>query len=336
MVLGFARSGTSVITRGLKALGVDLGNNIIKHSKKNRWNPTGFFEDEEVIYHINAKIYEKLGYPIRGIPIIPKNEFNHDGLSNIKKYAIKILHDRFSNTHHWGFKTPSSAKIIPFWSALFESEKLKDHYIIALRNPLSSANSLAKLTNIDLETVLLLWLTHIIPIIDETLEKRSIIVSYELIMQNPQKELLRIKSKLAIETLNEDTKSFTEQFLNHDLHHHQFNDSELENHPSIKVAPLCATIYNLLIKVATDELQMNDSEFLFAWKQIKNEFEKSYPLYCYIDKILKSNKASKLKVRQVQKSILWKLLYPARVIDNFFRKLRFKRRAKKRLITAYE
>src|SRR5580692_360317 len=108
MVLGFARSGTSVITRGLKALGIDLGDKIKEHSQKNIWNPTGFFEDEDVIYNINAKVYEKLGHPIRGIPIIDKDTFKHPDLSNLKAYAINILHQRFAKTNHWGFKNPSS------------------------------------------------------------------------------------------------------------------------------------------------------------------------------------------------------------------------------------
>jgi len=336
MVLGFARSGTSVITRGLKALGIDLGDHIKEHKQKNRWNPTGFFEDEEVIYNINAKVYEQLSHRIRGIPIIEKDAFKHKNLSDLKNYATSILHQRFSNTDHWGFKNPSSAKIIPFWQSIFDAEHIKDHYIIALRNPLSSASSFAKLTDVDLEVGLLLWLTHIIPAIDETIGRKHIVVSYELMMQDPKKQLLRMKSLLNIQNSLEDIDSYTNEFLNKELHHHQFNDSDLITHPAIKITPLCFKVYDLLMKVASDKLNIESAEFFDSWKKIKDEFENYYPIYCYIDTLLKRNKEAQMKVRNIQKSIVWKLFYPIRWIDDLFRKIRVKKRTKKRLLTAYE
>lgn len=336
MVLGFARSGTSVITRGLTALGIDLGDKIIKHSLVNRWNPTGFFEDEEVIYNINAKVYEKVGHRKRSILIIHRDAFHYHDLSDLKKQATQLLHERFLHTDHWAFKNPSSSKIIPFWQSVFDAEKLQDHYIIVLRNPLSSASSFAKLTGVDLETGLLLWLTHIIPAIDETLERRSMIISYELMLQNPDKELERMKSQLALHSLNEDRESYTRQFLNSKLYHHRFNDSDLMSHPAIECVPLCQQVYNLLIKVASDNLTLNSAEFRTSWQIIKNDFDKNYPIYCYIDTLLKRNKAKRRELRNIHKSIIWKLLYPVRWVDDLLRNSRAKKRTKKRILTAYE
>jgi hypothetical protein len=90
------------------------------------------------------------------------------------------------------------------------------------------------------------------------------------------------------------------------------------------------------MKVASDELTFDSSEFIRAWKTIKTEFENYYPVYCYIDTLLKRNKEAKIIIRNVQKSTLWKLLYPIRWVDDSLRKLRVKKRAKKRLLTAYE
>ena len=42
IVVGAGRSGTSTITRGLSALGIELGDNLKPGSAK---NPKGFFED---------------------------------------------------------------------------------------------------------------------------------------------------------------------------------------------------------------------------------------------------------------------------------------------------
>lgn len=336
VIVGFARSGTSVITRGLQALGIDLGDHILEHKENNRWNPTGFFEDKEIIYHINTKVYQKLGVSIRGIPIIHENEFKQHDFLEIKTYASNMLHERFSNTHHWGFKNPSTAKIIPFWISLFDTEKLNDHYIIALRNPLSSAQSFSKLTHMDIEVGLMLWLSHIIPAIDDTAGRKRIVVSYELMMQDPIKQLLRIKSELNILTSHHDFDSYTKQFLNDSLHHHRYKNEDLTSHPAMSIAPLCSKVYDILMKTASDELKLNSPEFIAAWKVIKQEFEKYYPIYCYIDTILKKNKALKHTVRDMQRSIIWKLFYPLRWTNDHLRKIRQKKRAKFRLETSYE
>ena len=46
IVVGAGRSGTSTITRGLSALGIELGDNLKPGSAK---NPKGFFEDLDIL-----------------------------------------------------------------------------------------------------------------------------------------------------------------------------------------------------------------------------------------------------------------------------------------------
>ncbi len=56
VVLGVGLSGTSTVTRGLQALGVELGDQLRPGAGK---NPTGFFEDESLL-KINPGASEKL------------------------------------------------------------------------------------------------------------------------------------------------------------------------------------------------------------------------------------------------------------------------------------
>src|SRR5262245_65602947 len=53
IVLGVGRSGTSAITRGLGALGVDLGDKL--RSATLLKNPTGFYEDTDLL-RINKRL----------------------------------------------------------------------------------------------------------------------------------------------------------------------------------------------------------------------------------------------------------------------------------------
>lgn len=335
VILGFARSGTSVITRALKTIGVDLGDNMVPMSK---WNPTGFFEDEEIIFTIHSEVYATLGQKVRGITIIDLNKQTGEHLAKIRESAAQLLKKRFATTSHWGFKDPSTAKIIPFWQSVFAQLSLSEHYIIALRNPLASARSFSTLTKTDLETGLLLWLTHLIPAIDETVGKQRIIVSYENMLENPQIELERMQRGLNITTTvsSEEIKCYTNTFLNHSLHHNHHNQDDLKKHSASNVAPLCIDVYELLLQVANDKLSFTDDVFVQCWQEIKHNFETLYPIYCYIDQILQKNQQLRKKLKHIEKSIVWQVTQPIRWADDQLRSARVKKRKKKRLQTAYE
>lgn len=336
LVIGFARSGSSLITRGLKALGIPLGDKLVSHT--NHWNEKGFFEDNEIIFKIYVKLFEALGYAKRGILLLDKKSQLSSKVGEIRKKAIALLEQRFSNSAFYGFKNPNTSKLLPFWQSIFATMKIRDNYIITLRNPLSSAQSFSTLTELDLEICLLIWLMHTIPSIEDTQGKTRVVVSYELLLQQPREQLLRIKEKLHIPNLStaNEVEQFTTQFLDTRLNHHPFVESDLKTHPAMACAPLCKDVYALLLKTARDELSLESDEFKKAWKSIMEELDRVYPLYRLLDKTLQKNKALRKSLKAVNKSIFWKLLYPLRKIDHLFRTRREKARLTKRVITAYE
>ena len=194
-ILGTARTGTSVIARALKALGVDLGSRL---TPANGWNPKGFWEDNDIVYQVNEKVLKNLGYAWDSVRVVDKNLQLSSSLDDIKVFAIELLRKRFVDTDYWGFKDPRTAKILIFWQSVFEAVQINEHYIIALRNPLSSALSYQRLTGKDVEHGLLLWLIHLITAVEQTAGKRRIIVSYDLLMQNPRIQLERIQQQFAL------------------------------------------------------------------------------------------------------------------------------------------
>jgi len=46
LIVGMHRSGTSVLARGLQALGVSIGDNLLPG---NEWNPKGYFEHADIV-----------------------------------------------------------------------------------------------------------------------------------------------------------------------------------------------------------------------------------------------------------------------------------------------
>lgn len=335
VVLGMPRGGTSAISRGLKALGVDLGNKLTLPNHE--WNPKGFWEDNEIVYKVNARVLASLNRSWESLRWLEADTKSSDTLNPLKKFAAKLLQQRFSNTSFWGFKDPNTAKILPFWQAVFDHLHLADHYVIALRNPLSSAQSYHKLTGIDIEHGLFLWLSHMLAAIENTQNKKRVVVSYDLLMQKPRLQLDRMKQafSLAGPMDEREINYYVNEFIDSKLHHYQDGYEDLLIHPAMAVSPLCLKLYNSLIRLAKDEIAFTDDAFASAWLEIKNDYKKMSSVYFYIDTLLQRNLAFKKSLHTLHKSRLWKIIYPLRKIDGALRARR-KRLKQKKVAVLYE
>jgi hypothetical protein len=257
---------------------------------------------------------------------------------NFQSSAINLVKQRMSGIQAFGFKDPRTAKLLPFWQAVFAELKLDDRYVIALRNPLSSAHSYQKVSGCDLEEGLLLWVIHLMKAIEGTQGKIRIVVSYEALMQDPLTALQRIKTGLQI-TSSEQTGArdeYAQSFVDHALRHHEYTPEDLKIDPAVQVAPLCVELYTLLLQLSHDEFSFESPAFAAAWQHIQEAFVAASPLYQYIDTLLRRNKQLERRLRSTHKSILWKIIYPLRVIDDRLRLRRRKARERRRLIPSYE
>lgn len=334
VVLGPSRNGTSAITRGLKALGVDLGE--VLHPGDSR-NPKGFWEDAEILHKVNRVITKDLHYSS-----LNEDEWERAQadpvLNDYKNYAVKLLSKRFASTDYWGFKDPRTLTILAFWQSVFKAIDVDDRYVIAFRNPLASTHSIQRYIQSDLELGLLLWLKHLIWAIDGTHGKKRVVVCYELMLKDPRQQLERMHKGLSIPFTMKanEVDAYANEFLDKKLRHHAFSDEDLRVDPVVMVAPLCIQLYDLLMTLAKDELLFDSVEFKLAWQKIKEDFAKLQPIYNYIELLHIRNKQQERELRTIRRSLPWKIIFPLRLIDNILRALRRKVRLTKRLASIYE
>ncbi len=322
LVLGPPRSGTSVMARGLNALGVALGSELIP---ANGINPKGFYEDYDVVFGINERVLQLLDLRWDHVQCLAPAQFRDAKFGEIRLQAERLLQKRLASTAAWCFKDPRTAKILPFWQDLFASQALSEHYIIALRHPLSVATSYQKITGNDLEHGLLLWLTTLIAACRDTQGKSCVIVSYETLMADPTSALQRIHRQLQLTTaMNADNlKVFSDGFVDRRLHHYSHGIAELAQHPAIRAVPLCLELYTWLDAVARDECRFDDDQ----WQQLFANYVATAPLYAYIDRLLHRQQQQADELYDLHKSRLWKLIYPLRCIDNALRTRRKQQKA---------
>jgi hypothetical protein len=296
VVLGAGRSGTSAITRGLQALGVELGDQLRPGGGK---NPTGFFEDESLL-KINKRLRKALGLRADSVSLIEPQQWQTSAVQAFQQEARETLRRRFGPYSLWGYKYAGTLRLLPFWHVVFHSLDLDVRYVMAVRNPMSVARSRAKLNphrgtqeKSDLE-----WLVNVVPYFREVRERPFIVVDYDLIMADPVPQLERIATALDLPitaTTKAAIQEYADQFLNPDLRHSRFTGADLDRNPYVN--SLTRDAYRWLSQLASDEIAANSPEFWREWSRIENALADLAPILRYLDQL-------EADLRHAQRSLL--------------------------------
>ncbi|MFH1567568.1 MAG: hypothetical protein ABIL09_06155 [Gemmatimonadota bacterium] len=118
-VLGMHRSGTSMFTRALNLLGMELGGPLMAPQPD---NPKGFWENE-FFWELDVRILRALGCHMNGygsaedLLTIPARSARVER-SDANLQAIQSYLDRTFTGHVWGWKDPRTVLLFPFWLGL--------------------------------------------------------------------------------------------------------------------------------------------------------------------------------------------------------------------------
>jgi O-antigen biosynthesis protein len=292
-VLGMHRSGTSAVTRGLKALGVDLGDNLMPPVPNN--NETGFWEDLD-LNSLNEEILALMGSSWSSPRLIEPDALTGQQLSSLRLSAIDLLNRKVGKSDRFGIKNPRMCRTLPFWQQVMGHCDFDDQYIITVRNPLSVARSLAARDGFIAEKSYLLWLGHMIPAMMLTTGKPRVVIDYDLLMNDPAKQMERVAHALSIAldgTVREEIKSFAKDFLSQELRHTQFDVRHLAL--DYRLPRLAADAYGHLLKLAQDVVSLDDPGCIDTWNRISETYSSLAPVYSLLDR-----EESKLAEREVQ------------------------------------
>ncbi|MCO6441862.1 MAG: hypothetical protein J5I81_12450 [Nitrococcus mobilis] len=285
VVLGAGRSGTSALTRGVQALGVDLGNRLRRGRGK---NPTGFFEDRDLLA-LNKRLKRALGITGESVRLIPPSQWDNPKVQLLRRRAVQTIERRFGASRLWGFKYARTLRMLPFWEAVFRELDLDVRYVVALRNPLSVARSRTQLNprrgmqvKSDLE-----WLVNVVPYFRTVAQRSFVVVDYDAVIANPTGQLERVARHLRI-ALTAQTraaiKEFATDFLVLGLRHSQFTIEDLQ--ASQELDPLVRDAYRWLHRLAHDEIAPDSAALWKDWQRIEQELTVRAPVLRYIDTLL--------------------------------------------------
>jgi uncharacterized protein (DUF3084 family) len=281
VVLGMHRSGTSAITRALQILDVDLGDNLMPPAKGN--NERGFFEDID-INALNVELLATLDNDWHFLESISENDVKRLKADGYLNKAAKLLGLKTDNYRLFGFKDPRTAKLLPFWQEVFKYLCLNVNYVLAIRNPRSVVNSLAKRDTMDFEKGYLLWLSYVMPSLTNTTSKERVIVDYDNLVDAPAFEIKRIANKLQLPVNSEKLSVYIEGFLDNKLRNEVYNLTDLIDDE--KCPQLVSEVYSILrkeSKINADDISLLGEDEVVKWAL---EFGCLDTYFIYIDKLL--------------------------------------------------
>jgi len=278
VVLGMHRSGTSVITRGLKVLGIELGDRLFPANVND--NPKGYWEHSDILA-LNIEMLDTINHDTHFLSPIKPEEFEILRQHSFHQRALALLQQNTGRNVIFGFKDPRLGKLLPFWKEVFTLSRYDASYIIAVRNPLSVSKSLAKRTGFDLGKVYLLWLDHILCSLWGTENCDRIVVDYDKVMNGPEKELKRIATAFHLEIDFPELEFYLNEFLDRQLRHTYCNLFDLQQDKA--AFHLIPEVYATLMELSSETV-IDDRLLLMKVKLWREEFERLSPALIIADK----------------------------------------------------
>ncbi len=269
LILGMHRSGTSATTRGLASLGVYLGDQLIEPRTD---NIKGYWEDR-YINDLNERLLGALSLSWDDPRYIYSCDFAKPEIESFKPEALSYLNHSLAKNSLWGFKDPRTIRLLPFWKNVLDEMSVRHAYVIVIRNPVNVVNSLLERNGIGSTKANRLWLVHNVPFIHEISKSSFVVVDYDLLLDDPLKQLFRIARalKIPIDSMDE-LNDYADNFLDLNLRHHssELRSNIISSGDRNHLETMAQEAYLWLRELALDRLKTDSNLFWSTWYKIQN------------------------------------------------------------------
>src|SRR5215469_6444711 len=269
VVLGMHRSGTSAITRGLQALGVELGDNL--YAPDPEINAKGYWEDADLA-GLNIRLLEALGSEWHDTRPLPSDFVDRLASGGFLPRAVDLLHAKLQSHRVFGFKDPRNSLLLPFWKRAFAHLGLRVGYVLAVRNPLSVIESLARRDRFDFQKSAQLWLTHSVHMMENTSSERErAVVDYDILMEAPGEVLRRIGRSLALDVVPRELDAYEREFLDRTLRHSEHDP----DHPALTgfMGTMLRDFYTALRQAACGSIALDSEAMVRQLSRARRELD---------------------------------------------------------------
>lgn len=255
LVLGMHRSGTSVITRALGVLGAALGPRLLPALP---CNPRGIFEDRRITTADNA-LLAAMGMRWYSLQPMPVETLRQTALGESGAEALTFLLELLESGPVCGLKDPRLCRLMPFWRPLLGNLArggVDISCVLPARHPDAVAASLNARDGMSRAHALRLWIQHELGALSGSAGLARVAVSYDAMLEQPEKELRRMGGRLGLPLREDDLRAFTEEFLDRALRH----GSAMPDGDDAGASGLALEIYDCLLAAASDDFDLESAE----------------------------------------------------------------------------
>ncbi|MCX6957128.1 MAG: sulfotransferase [Verrucomicrobiae bacterium] len=278
LVVGPYRSGTSVLTKGLSALGVLLTAPLFNFPAH---NPKGDWEDPQ-FQNFNNEILNKLSSLAkrsRSILSITEEEINFLCKQGFVEQAAQLLSEKFSDSQPLGMKYPRVSILLPFWKQVFKKLDLHVSFVIALRNPESVVASITAFTQEPPEKSFWIWISFLLSCLEHSEGYPRILVDYDQLIKDPAVQIKRIAKALELDVNHNLLQDYSDHFIDPTLCHFKLdctirsgeNNIAREEDDLLRndfCGKFSMEMYQQLLAVAKDKMPFEGlKKFLKKWRE---------------------------------------------------------------------
>jgi hypothetical protein len=278
VVLGMHRSGTSLCSHILSALGFDMTDNIPGPGATAPVpnNPHGHWERWEIVeFHDRILGLFDRGYwgRFHDFPL-PVAWWADPRVAQIRREMIAFLEKRMGEDF-FGFKDPRTVRLLPVWHQIFNELKLTPKIVFCLRNPAQVARSLYARDGLDPAIGEYRWLVHTVDLFRYASSLDMCTVEYEGWFGEPASNLEKLKQFLGLPWQQSESELGMMLFG-------IIDPTARHDYPELREAsqPLVRSLYKLIRQAgkdreANDQIAYIASQFV-GFQQLQSPFQQAF------------------------------------------------------------
>ena len=191
-VLGMHRSGTSLCSHILSALGVDMADDVAPTvGNAGHWERWEIAEFHERILRLFNRDYNGRFHDFA----LPVAWWADPRIAPIRREIVDFLEKRMGEGY-FGFKDARTVRLMPVWHQIFNELRLAPRAVLCLRNPAQIALSLSAHDGLDTATGEYRWLVHMIDFFRYANGLDFCTVEYDEWFDNPSANAERLRKFL--------------------------------------------------------------------------------------------------------------------------------------------
>lgn len=285
LVIGAHRSGTSLCTAAVEALGASTG---IEQLYINDENEKGFFEHPELV-EFNERLLEALEGSWDN-PFFDATEASKKAsILSWKIKAVDLIKNNFSASHFTVIKDPRFCQLLAFWLEAFEAAGFQRNEIFLIhifRDPVEVAKSQVSRVKArpeyyelgrTMNEAALLWYSLTLQALRyaDTAEIQSHFVFYEDLLENTKEKVSELAAFLEITSKDvwDDIQDFSNNFVEKKLRH-EITDTD-SSEILKRVLPEAIDLYALLHEIKAEQKisATSRSQIEFLYEQLDHHLK---------------------------------------------------------------